>query len=42
MPACIIQAKAISKDTIDHTPQGTGPSRWFLVAKPGVRLVCCR
>jgi len=27
----IVQAKAISTDTIGHTPQGTGRSKWFLI-----------
>jgi hypothetical protein len=35
--AAIVRAKAISADTIGHTPQGIGPSKWYLIADP--RLV---
>ena len=30
----LVKAKAISKGQIEHTPQGTGPSQWFLTPKP--------
>src|SRR5262249_41821581 len=29
----IVQAKAISADSVAHTPQGIGPSKWYLKAK---------
>ena len=36
----VAKAKAISKGEIGHTPQGAGPSRWFLTPKR--RWVRCR
>jgi hypothetical protein len=29
----VVQAKAISRDTIGHTQQGIGPSKWFLIGE---------